>query len=51
LLKTVYGIHAEEALRRVQRAFVTRRDSDVSGTPRTSPETEEQRDFVRKYVH
>jgi len=51
LLKTVYGIHSEEALRRVQRAFSTRIDVDRSGTPAQSPETEEQRRFVRSYVY
>ena len=46
LLTTVYGIHSEEALKRVQKAFNTRGER-----PGNSPETEGQRNFVRNYVH
>lgn len=46
LLAAMHGIHGDEALRRVQKAFNTRGD-DVG---RWSPETSEQREFVRKFV-
>eukprot|EP00887_Chlorella_sp_A99_P006009 scaffold27.g6009.t1 len=45
LLAQLYGVSAEEALERVQRAFDTRRDE-----ARRSPETTEQLEFVRKYI-
>ncbi len=45
LLAKVYGMGAEEALERVQRAFDTRRDDN-----RRSPETPEQYAFVRRYI-
>lgn len=44
LLMTMYGMNADEALARVQRAFDTRQDNQ-----RRSPETDEQHDFVRRY--
>lgn len=44
LLAKLYGIDAEEALTRVQRAFDTRKDNG-----RKSPETEQQYDAVRNY--
>ncbi len=45
LLAKVYGVGAEEALERVQRAFDTRRDDN-----RRSTETPEQYAFVRRYI-
>ncbi|GBF90376.1 MAP kinase phosphatase [Raphidocelis subcapitata] len=45
LLARLYGLSADEALERVQRAFDTRRDEG-----RRSPETEEQRRLVRAYA-
>jgi alanine transaminase len=44
LLVAAYGLSAEEALLRVQRAFDTRRDNG-----RLSPETDEQRELVRAF--
>lgn len=46
LLASLYDLHGDEALRRIQKAFNTRGD-DVG---RCSPETMEQREFVRKFV-
>ena len=45
VLAKVYGISAEEALTRVQRAFDTRMDGG-----RKSPETAGQVELVQKYV-
>ncbi|PSC73500.1 MAP kinase phosphatase 6 isoform B [Micractinium conductrix] len=45
LLAHLYGITADEALERVQRAFDTRKDDK-----RRSPETEEQVAFVRRFI-
>ena len=45
MLAEFYGIDAEQALQRVQRAFDTRFDEG-----RPSPETQEQRNFVRQYI-
>lgn len=45
LLAHLYGLSAEEALTRVQRAFDTRQDEG-----RRSPETEEQRAFVTSFI-
>lgn len=45
LLHRLYGLSADECLERVQRAFDTRKD-DV----RHSPQTEEQRQFVRAFI-
>lgn len=45
LLAQLYGILADEALERVQRSFDTRKDEG-----RPSPETDEQREFVRRFV-
>ncbi|KIY95054.1 MAP kinase phosphatase 6 [Monoraphidium neglectum] len=45
LLAQMYGLSADEALERVQRAFDTRRDNE-----RLSPETDEQRQLVRAFV-
>jgi alanine transaminase len=44
LLVAAYGLSADEALLRVQRAFDTRRDNN-----RLSPETDEQRALVRAF--
>lgn len=46
LLAKLFGISAEEALIRVQKAFDTRKDNKAF-----SPETEEQRRFVRDFVN
>lgn len=45
ILGSLYGMSADEALARVQRAFDTRRDEN-----RRSPETDEQHAFVRRYI-
>jgi alanine transaminase len=45
LLAALYGVSADEALERVQRAFDTRRDDD-----RRSPETPEQLAYVRRFI-
>ncbi|KAL6750915.1 MAP kinase phosphatase 6 [Haematococcus lacustris] len=45
LIATMYGLSAEEAIERVSRAYVTRRD----GLP-GSPDTPKQFDFIRKYI-
>lgn len=45
LLSAAWGVGADEALERVQRAFDTRRDGG-----RKSPETDEQYEFVREYI-
>ena len=45
LLALLYGMSADEALERVQRAFDTRGDDN-----RRSPETEEQRAYVRRFI-
>ena len=45
LLRKMYGMSAEEALERVQRAFDTRRDGG-----RKSPETAEQQQFVKEFI-
>ena len=45
LVVAAYGLSADEALLRVQRAFDTRRDNN-----RLSPETEEQRALVRAFA-
>jgi protein-tyrosine phosphatase len=45
LLASMYGIGADEALVRVQRAFDTRKDDQ-----RRSPETDEQHAFVRSFI-
>jgi len=45
LLAKMYGLSADEALERIQRAFDTRKDSE-----RRSPETDEQHALVRAYV-
>lgn len=45
ILGKLYGVGGEEALERVQRAFDTRNDGG-----RKSPETEEQRNLVMKYL-
>lgn len=45
LLASMYGIGADEALARVQRAFDTRKDNQ-----RRSPETDEQHAFVRGFI-
>jgi alanine transaminase len=44
-LAKCYGLGAEETLGRIQRAFDTRKDGG-----RRSPETEEQQQFVRKFI-
>lgn len=44
-LAATYGLSAEEALERVQRAFDTRKDSE-----RRSPETDEQHKMVKDFV-
>lgn len=44
LLAKLYGLSADEALERVQRAFDTR------GENRKSPETDEQHAFVRRFI-
>uniref|UniRef100_A0A383V636 Tyrosine specific protein phosphatases domain-containing protein n=1 Tax=Tetradesmus obliquus TaxID=3088 RepID=A0A383V636_TETOB len=44
-LAATYGVSADEALERVQRAFDTRKDNE-----RRSPETDEQHAMVRKFV-
>lgn len=46
LLAKLYGIDAEEALERVQRAFDTRQDEQ-----RRSPETPEQHKFVQEFIN
>lgn len=45
LLAQMYGIDADEALARVQRAFDTRRDGQ-----RRSPETNQQHEYVKKWI-
>ena len=45
LLAALHGLSADEALERVQRAFSTRNDEGF-----TSPQTDEQRAFVRKFI-
>jgi hypothetical protein len=45
LLGAMYGLSAEEALVRVQRGFDTRKDEQ-----RRSPETDEQRAFVKRFI-
>ncbi len=45
LLAKLYGVGAEEALQRIDRAFSTRKD----GANR-SPETPEQQQFVREFI-
>lgn len=45
LLAAMYGLSADEALERVQRAFDTRKDNE-----RRSPETDEQHKMVRDFV-
>lgn len=45
LLGQAWGLSADEALERVQRAFATRQD-----TKERSPETDQQREFVRQYI-
>lgn len=45
LLAELYAMGADEALERVQRAFDTRQDEG-----RRSPETVEQRAFVRQFI-
>ena len=45
LLAKVYGIRAEEALKRIQWGFETRGDDKAY-----SPETMQQRQFVRDYA-
>ena len=45
LLAKLYGMDADEALERVQRAFDTRKDEQ-----RKSPETPEQHTFVRNFI-
>lgn len=49
LLQAVYGMDADEALERVQRCFDTREDLDSFNRLRKSPETDEQREFVRNF--
>jgi hypothetical protein len=51
LLAELHALGQEEALERVARAFATRRDVDEeTGERYTSPQTEEQREFVRTFV-
>ncbi len=45
LLARAYGIDADEALQRVDRAFSTRNDIG-----KNSPETQEQIDFIRDFI-
>jgi alanine transaminase len=45
LLGKAWGVPAAEALARVQRSFDTRRDGG-----RLSPETDEQRQYVERYI-
>lgn len=45
LLAQMYGLDADEALRRIQRAFNTREDGQ-----RRSPETNEQHEYVKKWI-
>ncbi|KAL4423893.1 hypothetical protein ABPG75_001194 [Micractinium tetrahymenae] len=45
LLAQLYGMPADEALERIQRSFDTRKDGG-----RRSPETDEQHEFVRRFI-
>lgn len=49
MLRAIYGISGDEALDRVQRSYDTRKDMYEDGTARLSPETEQQRHFVRSF--
>eukprot|EP01023_Acetabularia_acetabulum_P054056 TRINITY_DN6070_c0_g1_i1.p1 TRINITY_DN6070_c0_g1~~TRINITY_DN6070_c0_g1_i1.p1 ORF type:complete len:246 (-),score=28.98 TRINITY_DN6070_c0_g1_i1:165-902(-) len=45
LISQLYGLSSVEALTRIQRAFDTRKDGG-----RSSPETDQQKNFVKEYV-
>ena len=55
VLGKMYGMRADEALERVQRAFSTRDDrweegTELAGAIRPSPETAEQIALVREFL-